>query len=155
DPQSLSDLAAPPDPPGLPDLPDPPGHSSRPHRLLLLERQAATVAANHDRVSLGEITLEDAQRQGIEQPPLNRPLARAGNERRHVALLDQTVLRGVGEHDMNLPLFEPLGEAGDLDVDNPLHVFAAERVEEDDLVDPVQELRAEVLPERVHDLAPG
>ena len=45
-------------------------------------------------------------------------------------------------------------QAGELDVDDPLHVLAAERVEEDDLVDPVQELRPEVRAQRVHHLAP-
>ena len=44
--------------------------------------------------------------------------------------------------------------AGDLDVDDPLQVFARQRVEEDDLVDPVQELGLEVGAQRVHDLPP-
>ena len=45
-------------------------------------------------------------------------------------------------------------QAAQLDVDDLLHVLAAERVEEDDLVDPVQELRPEVLAQRVHHLTP-
>ena len=53
---------------------------------------------------------------------------------------------------MDLALLEPLHQPGELDVDDLLHVLAAERVEEDDLVDAVQELGPEVLAQGVHDL---
>ena len=49
---------------------------------------------------------------------------------------------------------EPLAAAAELDVDDLPHVLAAERVEHDDLVDAVEELRAEVLAAALHHLAP-
>ena len=56
---------------------------------------------------------------------------------------------------MDLPLCQSLRQAADLDIDDPLHVLAAEGMEEDNLVDPVQELRTEMLAERLHHLTPG
>ena len=57
-----------------------------------------------------------------------------------------------GELDVDLAVLQPLEQAAHLDVDDLLHVLEAERMEEDDLVDPVEELGPEVLPQRLRHL---
>ena len=53
---------------------------------------------------------------------------------------------------MDLALFEPLHQTGDLDFDDLLQVVLSEGVEEDDLVDAIQKLRSEVCAERIQHL---
>ena len=52
---------------------------------------------------------------------------------------------------MELLLTEASGETGELDVDNLADFLVGESVEDDDLVDAVQKLRAEVATKRLHD----
>ena len=85
------------------------------------------------------------QRQRIEHPALDRPLQRPRAVHRIVSFFDDQVPRFVGELDPDLPILEPPQQRRELDVDDLPDVLAAERVEEDDVVDPVQELRLEVL----------
>ena len=92
--------------------------------------------------------------QRIEHAALNRPLQRPRAVGRIIPLAHELVPGRVGERDVDLALLQPPGQPGDLDIDDLLHVLAPEGVEEDDLVDPVQELRPEVLAKRVHDLPP-
>ena len=106
------------------------------------------------RVALAELALQHAHRQRVEHPALDGPLQRPRAIRRVVALCDQHVLRPVGQLDVDLAILEPLHEAAQLDVDDLPHLLARQRVEEDDLVDAVEELRPEVLAQRVHHLAP-
>ncbi len=101
-------------------------------------------------VALAELALQHLQGQRVEHAPLDGALERACAVGRIVAFLHQEVLGRVGQLDVNLPILEPLQQAAKLDVDDLLQVLEAERVEEDDLVDPVQELRPEVLPQRLH-----
>ena len=68
---------------------------------------------------------------------------------RVVAFGDDEPLGGLGELDVDLALLQTLEQPADLDVDDLRHVLDAERVEEDDLVDAVEELRPEVLPQRL------
>ena len=49
------------------------------------------------------------------------------------------------------PFVEQAAEVAELDVDDVLHLGATEAVEEDDLVEPVEELRAEGLAHHLHD----
>ena len=95
---------------------------------------------------------EHAHRQRVEHPPLDRPLQRPRAVGRIVALGDQQILGAVGQLDVDLAILEPLHQAAQLDVDDRPHLLAAERVEEDDLVDPVEELRPEVRAQRLDDL---
>src|SRR5471032_2763160 len=115
---------------------------------------AAGGAVHGYRVSLEEVPFEHLQRERIQHLPLTRPLERPCAVRRVEAFLHEIFLGLVRQLHVNLGLLEPLHQAPELDVDDLLQVLAAERVEEDDLVDPVQELGPEVLTQRLVHLAP-
>ena len=66
-------------------------------------------------------------------------------ERWVVALIGELVQGLVGELDRHVALDELLAEALYLDLDDVAHVLALELVEDDDLVDPVEELGTEDL----------
>src|SRR5207245_11758154 len=76
---------------------------------------------------------------------------RTGAVRRVVAFAHEDFLRAVRELHVDLSLLEPLHEAGNLDLDNLLQVLLAERMEEDDLVDAVEELGPEVRSQSIYD----
>src|SRR2546425_11984240 len=122
--------------------------------LPLFELQTRVAHVDDDLVALAELAFEHPERQRVEDAPLDGPFQGPRAVHRIVTLGDQKILRVVRELDHNLPLLEPLQQVVRLDVDDLLHVVDAERVEEDDLVDAVQELRSEVLPERLGDLPP-
>ena len=77
---------------------------------------------------------------------------RTSAELRVVTLLGQEVLGGLGELDAEALALELTGETLGHQVDHLHDLALGELVEDDDLVDAVQELRAEVRLERVHDL---
>src|SRR5262245_58237061 len=115
------------------------------HRLLLLELQFIVTHIDQDRVALAEMTLQYPHGQRIQHAALNRPLQRPGAEHRIEAFGHEEAASRIGELDVNLPLFEPLEQSMDLDVHDPFEVLEPQRVEEDDLVYPVDELWAEML----------
>src|SRR5256886_6571276 len=85
---------------------------------------------------------------------LDRATERTGAVDRVVAALGEIVLRAVGELERETAVGEATAEPRELQVDDLSHLGARERVEDDDVVDPVQELGTEVLAERVeHPLA--
>jgi len=120
----------------------------------LLKRQSILVHIDANPIALPELALEHPDGQRVEHAPLDGPLQGACAVHRIVPLRDDEVLGGVGQLDMNLAFLEPLEQVPHLDVDDFLHVLEPKRVEEDDFVDPVQELRPEVLPQRFRDLSP-
>jgi hypothetical protein len=71
---------------------------------------------------------------------------------RIVTLLGKPVARRGFEHDGDLAVLEQLRQPRHLDIDDLRHVAALEPVEQDDLVDAVEEFRAEVRPHHRHDL---
>src|SRR5207247_7888628 len=95
----------------------------------------------------------NAHARRIEHATLNRPLQRPRAVLRIVAFLHELILRGLRQPHVDLPLLEPLHQAGELDVDDPLQVLAIERVEEDDLVVAVEDLWPEVIRLRVSTVA--
>src|SRR5258707_1024026 len=110
--------------------------SLRLHGLAFLETQTVALAGVDDHgVAFAKHAFEHLHRQRVEHTPLNGPLERPGAVGGIVTLADQRLFGGVGELDEDLPLLEPAREAAELDVDDFLHVLAAQRVEEDDLVD--------------------
>src|ERR1700730_18083770 len=111
--------------------------------LPFLEGERVRAGADDDGIALQELSLEDAHRQRVEHPPLDRALEGPRAVRRIVPFTDELLLRRVRQLHVDLPLLEPFHQAADLDIDDLLQVVAPEGVEEDDLVDPVQELRAE------------
>ena len=83
---------------------------------------------------------------------LDGALERPRAVHRVVAAVRQIVARGVGEVEGEVAVGQPLLEPAELDVDDLPDVVALERVEDDDVVDAVQELGAEVLAQRLHHL---
>src|SRR5437667_6733118 len=125
------------------------------YRFLFFELEPVRRTIHDNGVAFAEIAFEDTKRQRIQHTLLNRALEWARAVRGVVTLADEVFLRAVGQDNMDFALLEPLHESGQLDVDDSLHVLAAERMEEDDFVDAVQELRTEVLAQRDHHRAPG
>src|SRR3954463_8686714 len=120
----------------------------------LLERQAAFSNVYDNPIALSEVALQDAQRQRIEHPALDGPLQRPGSVHRIVALRHDESSGPLAQLDVNLPVLEPFQQAVNLNVHDQLHVLQAQRVEEDDLVDAVEELRPEMPPEGFRHLPP-
>ena len=89
-----------------------------------------------DRVAFAELAFEHAQRQRIEHAALNRPLQRPRAVGRVVAFAHELFLGRVASarRESSVPRAAS-SSPRELDVDDLLHVLAAERVEEDDLVD--------------------
>jgi hypothetical protein len=122
--------------------------------LDLREFQLASRRVDPHHGGLAELSLQHPHRKRIQHPALNGPLQGSGTVGRVVSFGDQEILRTVRELDANLAVLEALHQAAQLDVDNLPHLSARQRVEDDDVVDPVQELRTEVGPQGVHHLAP-
>src|SRR6185437_12494470 len=81
---------------------------------------------------------------------LERPCA----VHRIVTFADDETLRRLGQLDVDLAILEPLQQALHLDIDDLLHMLQAERMEEDNFVHAVQELRPEMLSQRIGHLPP-
>src|SRR5262245_10729794 len=128
----------------------PPGRLGLGNRNLFLGKaQLVAVHADDDVIAVHEATFEHPPREGIEQVFLQRPLERAGAIRRIIAFADEKVFRRVGEVHRDLPIGQPLQQTPELDVHNLLDVLARQRVEEEDLVDPVQEFGPEMIAQRL------
>ena len=76
---------------------------------------------------------------------LDGPAERPGTVVGVVALVDQEVLGLVGEDQFQAAIGHPAADLGQLDVDDLLQVVLVERAEDDDVVEPVEELGPEVL----------
>src|SRR5688572_18760703 len=107
--------------------------------LMFDELQPRGPRVDLHRVTFAEFPFQHAHREWIEDMPLNRAFQRARAVRRIVTFAHEPLFRGVGERDENLPLFEPLEQALYLDVDDGLHLVAAQRMEDDDFVDAIDE----------------
>ena len=96
-------------------------------------------------VALGELPLDDRRRDPRQQVPLHRPLERAGAELGAEPLLDQEVDAASSHstaHGLH-PEAAALEHVVELLLEQAAHDLAAERAEDDDAVEPVQELGAE------------
>src|SRR5580765_359411 len=125
-------------------------------RLGRVDRQRAVHDVDPHGVALVELAGEELDREGVLELPLEQPPKWPGAERGIVALARQQVVRSVGELEGEFALGEPRRQAADLDVDDLPKVPTRERLEHDDLIDPVDELRpevrADVLEDRVSSL---
>src|SRR5688572_7541322 len=110
------------------------------------------VDADDDVISLREPSLEHSHRQRILEQALDRPLQRTCTERRIVALRRQYFPGSGCQLQTQLPVGEQLLQASQLEIDDVLDLSLAQRPEDDDVVDTVEKLRAEVLPQRSHHL---
>src|SRR3712207_2775439 len=111
------------------------------------------VGLDYDLGAVGDLALQDHLAHRVLDHALQDALEGPGAERRVVARIRELVEGLGGELDCDVALDHLLPEALDLDLDNVAHVLALELVEDDDLVDPVEELGTEDLPELARDPA--
>ena len=83
---------------------------------------------------------------------LHRALQGAGAVDRVIADSGQPVPGVVGQLQPNLAVFQQACDAVDLDVHNRAHMFECQPVEQDDLIEPVEEFRAEMAAHNLHHL---
>src|SRR5688572_23620833 len=110
---------------------------------------ALGIALHDDVISLGKSPLQDGKCQRILQQTLDRPLERTRPESRIVSLGGEHLARLRRELERELSVSEKLLELLELQLDDVLDLLLAERSEDDDVVDTVEEFRTEMLPQRV------
>ena len=106
-------------------------------------------------VALAKVALEQAQGQRVLHLALDNALQGPGAERRIVPLFGQQLLRRAGQLDLHVPFRQQTLQIPYLDLDNLLQMFLRQRVKDDDLVDAVQELGPELLPQGGHHQLPA
>ena len=92
---------------------------------------------------------QDLQRQRIGQQLLNRPFQRPRAKRRIIAFAEQRLPGGRSQLQRDLALGQIFAQRLQLDVDDSGNFLLAQTPERNDVVDTVQELRFEVLPQRL------
>src|SRR5690606_35100833 len=88
---------------------------------------------------------EDAAGELVFDAALDGAPHGAGAERRVVALVDELVAGSFGEFEVDAAVGETLAHFVDQQTDDLLEFVAGERLEDDDLVEPVEELRPEMF----------
>src|ERR1700733_7567215 len=94
---------------------------------------------------------QDVRRQRILNLLLDGPLQRPGAVNRVETRLAQQVARTVFEHDVQIAFLQTLAQVHQLDVDDLADLLGAQRMEHDNVIDPVDELRSERLLHDFHD----
>src|SRR5450759_5672387 len=110
------------------------------------------IAIDHDVISLVELALEDGERERVLQQALNCPLQRTRSECRIVTFGRQDFARRGRQLERELSVSEQLLELSQLQIDDVLNLSLAKRAENDDVVDAIEKLRAEMLSEGVRHL---
>src|SRR5262249_10087635 len=119
--------------------------------LGLRELQLPAAGRNANAISRGERALQDLLGERILDLLLDGPLERARTIHRIESGLADQVARGVIQDQVHVALDEALAQVQELDVHDGPDLGAAQRMEHDDVVDPVDELRAEALLDYLHD----
>src|SRR5579863_5133024 len=96
--------------------------------------------------------VQKLQRQRVLDQPLNRTLHRPRAVRRIVAFAEEQSFRRRSEVQFHLLLAEPLQQMPQLKVNDVLDLVLAQRTEQHDIINPVQELRTEDLAQGRHGL---
>lgn len=113
-------------------------------RSALVEDDGAVVHVDVDRAALREAAFEDGETERVEDVVLDGALERAGTVDGVVAVLGHQLCGGVAELELEPAGSEALVDASQLDVDDALEIRAFKAVEDDDFIDAVEELGAEV-----------
>src|SRR5215471_1085106 len=103
-----------------------------------------------DGVAFQVVARNQLERQRILDQALDGTPHRTRTILRVIALVDDDVLGGRRDFEIELAVLEQPGHGRDLDVDDLREVLARELVEYDDVVDPIQELGPEPGFERIH-----
>ena len=121
-------------------------HPGRPGRgFLLFEVEFFAIAHHQHRLAILERAPEDRLRERIFEKMFDGPAQRARTVFLVVALLDEQQLRFRREFKGDLLLGDPLPNLRHFEVDDLEQVLLAQRPEEDDVRNPVDELRLEDL----------
>ena len=94
---------------------------------------------------IDEIAHQDLLGDGVLDVALNHAAQRTGTEQRVEALLREQVLGGVGEFERHMTVEQAVVELLDVQIHDLAHLRLGELLEDDDVVQTVQELRAELL----------
>src|SRR5260221_3496319 len=114
----------------------------------------AVLRVDRDRIALVNCTFEKATGDAVLDLLLDDALEGTGPVLRVEAHLCQQVPCGVSELQRDVSLGQALAQANHLDLHNVLHLLTRDWMEDDDLIDAVDELRAEALfPQAVTDPA--
>src|SRR5882762_6960356 len=105
------------------------------------------IFVDDDVVAFVELPFEDSKRERVLQQPLDRALQGTRSESRIVALGRQNLARRRRQLESELSIPQQFLELAKLQIDDVLYLLLAERAEDDDVVDAVEELGAEMLPE--------
>ena len=103
-------------------------------------------------IPLAELSLQNGEGKWILEQPLNRPLERTCSERRVVPFGGQHFAGGRRQLEGELSVAHQLLESAKLEIDDVFDLRLAKRSENDDVVDPIEKLRAKVLSQRAGDL---
>src|SRR5688500_6381355 len=112
-------------------------------RPLFGELQDTVPRGDLDHVARCEIAHEDALRERVLELVLDRALQRPGAVHRIEPGFAELVARRIVEYQPDVALGQPLAQIADLYLDDAPDVLAAQGMEHDDLVDPVDELGTE------------
>src|ERR1700730_10485499 len=96
------------------------------------------------RIAGNEPSLEERERERVDQPLLNHTLQRPRPVCRVIAEVPEQRPRRVGQLDLDIALADTLDQARDLEVDDLRDLLAGQRLELDDVVETVDELGFEL-----------
>src|SRR5215469_510713 len=113
------------------------------------------VRVDDDMIAVQDFAIEDLQSERILNQLLDGALQGTSAEVRVVALREQQVFRRLGELQRNLAISEQATHVLETKIDDFDQLIFAQRPEDDDVVDAVQELGLEVRVQLVHDLFRG
>src|SRR5579864_1341965 len=108
------------------------------------------VSVDHDVIPVENFSIENLQGEGILNQLLDRPLQRTRAEVRIVPLREQQFFRAIGQFERDLALGEQATYVFQPQLDDLHQLLLAQRTEDDDVIDAVQELWLEVRMELVH-----
>src|SRR4029450_1397362 len=92
-----------------------------------------------------ELAKKDLLRQGVLDLPLDRAAQRPGAEHGVESMVSKQFLRRLGELETHVLVVQPKIDLGHHQVDDLDDLLRGELVEDDDVVDPVEEIRPETL----------
>src|SRR5438874_4157798 len=108
-----------------------------------IEVEVVVLACHADVGAGGELTAQDVLGEGILEQLLDRPLEGPGPERGVEPAVDEQLHRLLGDVEVHVLGLEPVVNLTQEDPHDLAHVVARERVEHDDVVNAIQELRVE------------
>ena len=120
----------------------------------MLEDQSAILHVNLDHVTLFETTAQQLARDRRFEQSLYRSAQRSGTIDWVKALQYQILLHRLGQAEADLLFAQAPHELTNLKIDDLGKILHGQRIEEDDLINAIEKLRAEGLLERLIHLTP-